>query len=106
MSEPKVLAEWGPDGARHRLWLDDSGDVVLDYESGGVWYPALPNDWPRALRALAFALSRGDVVLLSRPRTLCVECGPDVPVDEDECCQLCGRDAMGDWLAKLGGGEG
>lgn len=24
----------------------------------------------------------------------CFECGPDVSVDEDGCCAMCGRDAM------------
>jgi hypothetical protein len=29
--------------------------------------------------------------------TLCVQCGPGVPVDEDGCCVLCGNGATGPW---------
>lgn len=29
--------------------------------------------------------------------TFCVECGPEVKVDEDGCCEECGRDAVGEW---------
>lgn len=32
--------------------------------------------------------------------SLCVECGPDVKVDEDGCCATCGNGAMGAWLRK------
>lgn len=32
--------------------------------------------------------------------SLCVECGPDVKVDEDGCCITCGNGAMGEWLRK------
>lgn len=31
-------------------------------------------------------------------RSLCVECGPDVDVDEDGCCATCGATAVGNWL--------
>lgn len=34
-------------------------------------------------------------------RTLCVECGPDVRIDEDGCCALCGGTAVGTWLDKI-----
>ena len=30
--------------------------------------------------------------------SLCVECGPDVNVDEDGCCTMCGGTALGTWL--------
>ncbi len=30
--------------------------------------------------------------------TLCVECGPDVSIDEDGCCVTCGNGATGVWL--------
>lgn len=30
--------------------------------------------------------------------SLCVECGPNVPADEDGCCSMCGATATGDWL--------
>ena len=33
-------------------------------------------------------------------RTLCVECGPDVSIDEDGCCTMCGNGAIGAWLDK------
>lgn len=33
-----------------------------------------------------------------KPTTLCVDCGPNVAVDEDECCALCGNGAVGEWL--------
>lgn len=26
--------------------------------------------------------------------TNCAECGPDISVDEDGCCLMCGRDAV------------
>ena len=29
--------------------------------------------------------------------SLCVECGPNVRVDEDGCCAACGASAMGPW---------
>lgn len=32
--------------------------------------------------------------------TLCVNCGPNVPIDEDECCTACGATANGEWLDK------
>ena len=32
--------------------------------------------------------------------SLCVECGPDVRVDEDGCCAACGASAMGPWADK------
>lgn len=32
--------------------------------------------------------------------SLCVDCGPDVKVDEDGCCVTCGNGAMGAWLRK------
>lgn len=32
--------------------------------------------------------------------SLCVECGPNVSVDEDGCCAACGATAMGAWLNK------
>ena len=31
-------------------------------------------------------------------RTFCVECGPDVSIDEDGCCLSCGTSAVGRWL--------
>lgn len=31
-------------------------------------------------------------------RTLCVECGPNVRIDEDGCCLGCGASAIGHWL--------
>lgn len=31
-------------------------------------------------------------------QSLCVECGPDVGVDEDGLCASCGATAMGAWL--------
>lgn len=34
------------------------------------------------------------------PDTLCVECGPDVRVDEDGCCETCGAQATGSWLVQ------
>lgn len=33
--------------------------------------------------------------------SLCVECGPNVGVDEDGCCAGCGATAMGAWLDSL-----
>lgn len=30
--------------------------------------------------------------------SLCVECGPNVKVDEDGCCAACGATATGHWL--------
>jgi hypothetical protein len=33
--------------------------------------------------------------------TLCVECGPEVAVDEDGCCATCGNGATGTWLWRL-----
>ena len=32
--------------------------------------------------------------------SLCVECGPNVCVDEDGCCASCGGSAIGSWLDK------
>lgn len=32
--------------------------------------------------------------------SLCVECGPNVRVDEDGCCAACGASAMGLWADK------
>lgn len=32
--------------------------------------------------------------------SLCVECGPDVRIDEDGCCIHCGNGAVGAWLRK------
>lgn len=32
--------------------------------------------------------------------SLCVECGPNVRVDEDGCCAACGASAMGPWADK------
>jgi len=35
--------------------------------------------------------------------TWCAECGPNVSIDEDGCCKMCGRDAIGegiDYIAK------
>lgn len=32
--------------------------------------------------------------------TLCVECGPNVVVDEDGCCELCGNGAVGSWVSE------
>lgn len=29
-------------------------------------------------------------------KTWCPQCGPDVSVDEDGCCAVCGADATGD----------
>lgn len=37
---------------------------------------------------------------LHRPKTLCVECGPNVSIDEDGCCIACGATATGKWLKK------
>jgi hypothetical protein len=31
---------------------------------------------------------------MSEQGSYCLECGPDVRVDEDGCCSTCGRDAM------------
>lgn len=30
--------------------------------------------------------------------SLCVECGPNVKLDEDGCCGTCGGSAVGSWL--------
>lgn len=30
--------------------------------------------------------------------SLCVECGPNVNIDEDGCCVTCGGAAVGAWL--------
>lgn len=30
--------------------------------------------------------------------SLCVECGPNVRIDEDGCCAFCGNGAVGTWL--------
>ena len=32
--------------------------------------------------------------------SLCVECGPNVRVDEDGCCAACGASATGPWADK------
>jgi hypothetical protein len=37
--------------------------------------------------------------------SLCVECGPNVRVDEDGCCASCGNGAMGTWLDASQGRE-
>jgi hypothetical protein len=44
-----------------------------------------------------------DTAVPSDPRagkylTLCVECGPNVAIDEDGCCVTCGATAIGTWL--------
>lgn len=36
-------------------------------------------------------------------RTFCVECGPNVKVDEDGCCVTCGGNAMGRWAERAVG---
>jgi hypothetical protein len=33
--------------------------------------------------------------------TFCPECGPNVNVDEDTCCAMCGNGAMGDSVDEL-----
>jgi hypothetical protein len=38
--------------------------------------------------------------------TLCVECGPNVRVDEDGCCLTCGNGAVGTWLYRRGAPSG
>ena len=38
--------------------------------------------------------------------SLCVECGPNVGVDEDGLCAYCGVTAMGAWLDKHKGTHG
>jgi hypothetical protein len=38
--------------------------------------------------------------------TLCVECGPNVQVDEDGCCRTCGNGAIGTWLRDFGAPSG
>jgi hypothetical protein len=41
----------------------------------------------------------GTELMLPR-HTFCVECGPDVSIDEDGCCLSCGNGAVGSWLDK------
>ena len=55
------------------------------------------------VRAAARAVGRKiDIAAeLAGAASLCVECGPNVRVDEDGCCTSCGSQAMGAWLDAL-----
>lgn len=56
-----------------------------------------------ALAALRLAAQEAGHLIVDKrpPKSLCLECGPNVPVDEDGCCGTCGRDAVGPWLEKV-----
>lgn len=36
-----------------------------------------------------------------RLKTFCVQCGPNVLIDEDGCCTTCGGDAAGPWVERV-----
>lgn len=33
--------------------------------------------------------------------SLCLECGPNISVDEEGCCSSCGAQAFGPWLERI-----
>lgn len=36
-----------------------------------------------------------------RPKTFCVQCGPNVAIDGDGCCATCGGGAVGPWVDRV-----
>lgn len=54
-----------------------------------------------AMRQLLPVATAGTPETERPPGSLCLECGPNVPVDEYGCCPTCGRDAIGPWLEKV-----
>ena len=50
-----------------------------------------PSVLPEAVAAMR-AVLEGHLAEQERVRTLCPECGPNVWIDEDGCCTVCGQD--------------
>ncbi len=96
---------WSHEESEEDLWRinDANGDLVTEIPLNG--FTELRAQVAADTELVCRAVNAHDALVEALKdqanwHSLCLECGPNVTVDEDGCCSGCGATAIGEWLER------